>query len=137
VRHARSGDSRRQPGHAQGDSCPRHRRWRSRGGGMTGSREIAAWVAAAAMIVGGQSLASAKDKSSAPAKDKDKSTAAAAAASAENYDEQFAKYLQEARTPPARPADAWSWMGNLALDPRARQVNDLITIRVVESITAS
>jgi flagellar L-ring protein FlgH len=70
------------------------------------------------------------------AKGKDK-PAAAAAASAENYDEQFQKYLQDARNPSGHPADAFSWMGNLALDPRARNVNDLITIRVIENIAAS
>jgi flagellar L-ring protein precursor FlgH len=100
-----------------------------------GSRQFAACLAAAMVTVSAHAFAAdGKDKN---AKAKDKSATAAAAASAENYDEQFQKYLQEARNPSGHPADAWAWMGGLALDPRARSVNDLITIRVIENITAS
>ncbi|MEQ1871759.1 MAG: flagellar basal body L-ring protein FlgH [Vicinamibacterales bacterium] len=57
----------------------------------------------------------------------------------DTYDELFQRYLLEART--ARPVSsdvpAWGWMSGLALDRRARNVNDLITIRVVENITGS
>ena len=64
---------------------------------------------------------------------------AQAAEPSDNYDEIFQKYLTEARS--AKPAtggvQAWSWMSGLSLDRRARNVNDLITIRVVESITGS
>jgi flagellar L-ring protein FlgH len=57
---------------------------------------------------------------------------------ADNYDELFQRYLLEARTAqPAAEAQAWGWMSGLALDRRARSVNDLVTIRVVESITGS
>src|SRR5690349_20352539 len=56
----------------------------------------------------------------------------------DNYDELFQRYLLEARTArPAPQAQAWSWMNGIALDHRARSVNDLVTIRVVESITGS
>ena len=57
----------------------------------------------------------------------------------DNYDELFQRYLQEAREAKAAPPEiqAWSWMSALALDHRARNVNDLVTIRVVESITGS
>jgi flagellar L-ring protein precursor FlgH len=56
----------------------------------------------------------------------------------DNYDELFARYLQLAReTPPAGATDAWAWMNGLAADRRARHVNDLVTIHVVESITGS
>ena len=57
----------------------------------------------------------------------------------DSYDEVFARYLRQARAsaeaPP--PSNDWSWMSRLALDHRARSVNDLLTIRVVESITAT
>jgi flagellar L-ring protein precursor FlgH len=56
----------------------------------------------------------------------------------DSYDELFERYLHEARaTARTSTGDAWSWMNGLGLDRRARQVNDLVTIRVVESITAS
>jgi flagellar L-ring protein precursor FlgH len=56
----------------------------------------------------------------------------------DGYDQLFSKYLQEARELAARkPASEWEWMNGLSLDTRARQVNDLITIHVVESVTAS
>jgi len=57
----------------------------------------------------------------------------------DNYDELFQRYLLEAHTakPAAPNIQAWAWMSGLALDRRARNVNDLLTIRVVESITGS
>jgi flagellar L-ring protein precursor FlgH len=58
-------------------------------------------------------------------------------AAADNYDEQFARFLKDARSSAARPGDNWAWMSGLSLDNRARRVNDLVTIRVVESIAAS
>jgi len=65
-----------------------------------------------------------------------KSTAASSAiASGQNtYEELFTKYLDQARTTPASPS---SWMAGLMGDPRARHVNDLVTIKVVESLTAT
>jgi flagellar L-ring protein FlgH len=55
-------------------------------------------------------------------------------AAADNYDEQFERFLREARSTAAKPGDNWGWMTGLSLDQRARRV---ITIRVVESIAAS
>jgi flagellar L-ring protein precursor FlgH len=57
----------------------------------------------------------------------------------DNYDELFQRYLHEAHgaKPDAPNIQAWSWMSGLALDRRARNLNDLLTIRVVESITGS
>lgn len=58
----------------------------------------------------------------------------------EGYDQMVAKYLSEARaaTTTSVPASAsWGWMNGLALDTRARQLNDLVTIRVVENISAT
>ncbi|HUK36214.1 MAG TPA: flagellar basal body L-ring protein FlgH [Vicinamibacterales bacterium] len=89
-------------------------------------RNLAAGLAAVAMLAGADRVLAQKPNSS-----------RASASVADNYDEQFARYLREARTQAARSADAWAWMTSLALDPRARRVNDVVTIQVVESITAS
>jgi flagellar L-ring protein precursor FlgH len=55
----------------------------------------------------------------------------------DNYDELFQRYLQEAHDAKSASPEiqAWAWMSALALDHRARNVNDLVTIRVVENIT--
>src|SRR6188472_3689893 len=64
--------------------------------------------------------------------------AAAARAQSNNdsYDQEFEKYLATARTvslaPPATP-----WMASLFTGLRARNVNDLVTINVIERIAAS
>lgn len=64
---------------------------------------------------------------------------APAAKPSDNYDEMFQRYLMEAHSAPqAKPeVQQWAWMSGLTLDRRARNVNDLITIRVIESITGS
>jgi flagellar L-ring protein precursor FlgH len=57
---------------------------------------------------------------------------------ADNYDELYARYLEAARRQPAVAApDPASWMNSLMLDSRARHLNDLVTVRVLESISAS
>src|SRR5262245_43198726 len=68
-----------------------------------------------------------------------KPTAAAPKPAPDSYDDLFARYLADARAKPANgaPDMAWSWMNGLAFDLRARRVNDLVTISVVENITAS
>ena len=70
------------------------------------------------------------------------SAGAAAAQNAkplDTYDGLYQRYLQEARAakPASSAGNSWAWMSGLALDPRAHSVNDLITIRVMESITGS
>jgi flagellar L-ring protein precursor FlgH len=57
----------------------------------------------------------------------------------DSYDELFERYLQAARADAARPGpdQGWTWMSALGQDRRARSVNDLLTIRVVESITGT
>jgi flagellar L-ring protein precursor FlgH len=57
----------------------------------------------------------------------------------DNYDELYQRYLKDARAPQlvVPETQAWAWMSGLGLDRRARNVNDLITIRVIESITGS
>jgi flagellar L-ring protein FlgH len=56
----------------------------------------------------------------------------------DTYDELFERYLVAARRQPITLApDPSSWMNSLMADTRARRLNDLVTVRVVESITAS
>ncbi|MGE0863534.1 MAG: flagellar basal body L-ring protein FlgH [Vicinamibacterales bacterium] len=61
-----------------------------------------------------------------------------AKAPSDNYDELVAKYLAAARQQHAgAPPEAGAWMNGLMGDPRARHVNDLVTVHVQESMTAS
>jgi flagellar L-ring protein precursor FlgH len=56
----------------------------------------------------------------------------------DNYDELVSRYLTEARKQAAgESATSSVWMNSLMGDLRARAVNDLLTVRVEESITAS
>jgi flagellar L-ring protein precursor FlgH len=57
-------------------------------------------------------------------------------APSDNYDVLYARYLESARQMAVRPANGPSidWISNLGLDSRARRLNDLVTIRVIESI---
>jgi len=59
---------------------------------------------------------------------------AVAAAQAANYDELYAKYLRAARRDPAATS---TWMADLTSDRNARRVNDLVTVRVIESLSAT
>jgi flagellar L-ring protein precursor FlgH len=61
-------------------------------------------------------------------------TVVPSAAAQGNYDEVYARYLAAARRDNAGRA---MWMTDLTSDLRARYVNDLVTIRVVESLSAS
>ena len=55
----------------------------------------------------------------------------------DNYDVLFQQYLQAARANVSTPASPDTlWMAGLMGDLRARRVNDLVTIRVVENVTA-
>jgi flagellar L-ring protein precursor FlgH len=55
----------------------------------------------------------------------------------DNYDELYARYLQAARANVPAPGHDIAWMTGLASDLRARRVNDLVTIRAIESISAT
>ena len=57
--------------------------------------------------------------------------------SSDSYDELFTKYLQAARTSQPGPGPNIGWMSGLGADLRARNVNDLVTINVVENIVGS
>jgi flagellar L-ring protein precursor FlgH len=65
---------------------------------------------------------------------KDKKAEAVAKAP-DTQDLALARYLETARALPA--ADPNAWMQGLALDLRARRVNDIVTVRVEESIAAT
>jgi flagellar L-ring protein precursor FlgH len=56
----------------------------------------------------------------------------------DNYDQLLQQYLQSARLsqPTAASADT-SWMTGLFGDLRARRINDLVTIRVIETLSAT
>lgn len=71
-------------------------------------------------------------------KDKDRDKAAAAAsAPSDNYDELFQRYLAMARaSAPAASTPDGLWMSGLMSDLRARRLNDLVTVRVVETVAA-
>lgn len=53
----------------------------------------------------------------------------------DNYDVLFQQYLASARTTPVNGPDSL-WMAGLFGDLRARRVNDLLTINVMESVSA-
>jgi flagellar L-ring protein FlgH len=53
-----------------------------------------------------------------------------------DYEAQFARYLEVARATKA-DGTAPRWIDGLTGDPRAHNVNDLLTVKVVESINAS
>jgi flagellar L-ring protein FlgH len=60
-----------------------------------------------------------------------------AAKPSDNYDELFRQYLASARATAAAPATPDSlWMAGLSADLRARRVNDLVTVRVSEYVSA-
>src|SRR4029453_14781827 len=52
----------------------------------------------------------------------------------DDYEQGLERYLQPARAVPATPDTAWA--AGLFADLRARRVNDLVTVRVVENINA-
>lgn len=58
----------------------------------------------------------------------------AQAADSTNYDEVYARYLAAARR---NTASRSLWMSDLTSDPNARHLNDLVTIKVIESLSAS
>lgn len=65
------------------------------------------------------------------------SAAAAQPPSPENYEDAYRRYLASARAVPADGSVSIAWMTGLASDPRARALDDLVTVRVIENISAS
>jgi flagellar L-ring protein FlgH len=89
------------------------------------TRYLVTMLMLAALVCGVPAVGLAQDKPAKPAKPSD------------NYDELFLRYLAQARaTAQATPTPDQLWMAGLADDLRARRVNDLVTVRVVELVTA-
>lgn len=83
----------------------------------------------------GQVSRSAAPASSARENGRERSEKPATAKSKDdNYDELFERYLNAARSP--APNTGALWMSGLLGDLRASRVNDLVTIRVVENVSA-
>jgi flagellar L-ring protein precursor FlgH len=56
----------------------------------------------------------------------------------EDYDELFQRFLDVARRQDAAAVGVdYGWMTDLSLDVRARRVNDLVTVRVIENISGA
>jgi flagellar L-ring protein precursor FlgH len=74
-------------------------------------------------------------------KKKDKEAIAAVPAPAavvtDSYDELFVRYLEAARQPVPTAGPNIGWMSGLNGDLRARNVNDLVTVQVLESIVGT
>ena len=86
---------------------------------------VALGVLALAAPVAAQQSKNGKDAATSPS---------ATATTAQSYDALYQKYLDEARR---TPTPASGWIANLMSDPRAHRTNDLVTVNVVESLSAS
>ena len=62
---------------------------------------------------------------------------APAAVVTDNYDELFLRYLDAARRTGSPKGPNIGWMAGLGADLRARNVNDLVTVQVIESIVGT
>lgn len=65
------------------------------------------------------------------------SSVAPAAVVSDNYEELFVRYLQSARSTAPTTGPRIDWMTGLGADFRARAVNDLVTVQVIESIVGT
>lgn len=83
------------------------------------------WLLIAAPVLAGQAPQTAKTAKPAGVDTK----------AGDNYDVLFQQYLNAARSTPAAGPDSL-WMAGLFGDLKARRVNDLLTIRVLESVSA-
>ena len=92
---------------------------------MAHDRQALGTVAAAVLLMAASLAASPEDKQ--------------ARSNPDGYAELYARYLAAARqTPPSPgPATVSTWMTDLLADRRAHNVNDLVTVQVVENIEAA
>jgi flagellar L-ring protein precursor FlgH len=89
-----------------------------------------------AMICWGASPAIAQNADDKSGKN-EKSDKARADAANETYDALYERYLSSARAMISSPTANINWMAGLSADRRARGMNDLVTIHVVENLQAS
>jgi flagellar L-ring protein precursor FlgH len=59
---------------------------------------------------------------------------AGATVTTRKYEDLYERYLASARKTQARPQ---LWMADLATDPKARRLNDLVTVSVIENLSAT
>jgi flagellar L-ring protein FlgH len=97
---------------------------------VTGHRALALRFALAGVFAAGFSV-------TVLAQSNDSAAQASAIKSSATYEELYQRYLVTARQIDTSPGASIAWMTGLTSDRRARRVNDLLTIRVVESISAS
>ena len=95
---------------------------------MTGNRPI--WIGSARMLVLAAGFGVALALLAVPA-----FAQQPPAPKRDDYEQVLERYLQAARAVPATADNMWA--AGLFSDLRARRVNDLVTVRVVENITAS
>jgi flagellar L-ring protein precursor FlgH len=89
------------------------------------------------LATSGIALAQGPNAAPAPSANTNVSTTDANKAAGE-YDALYERYLSSARSMNAgSPTAAYNWMANLSADRRARGLNDLVTIHVVENLQAS
>lgn len=88
-------------------------------------------------VVLAAAVAAAQSPAPAPEKAPEKAAPEKAAPKPGTYEAMYQHYLEAARATEKGPEARISWMTQLGADPRAHQVNDLLTVRVVESITAA
>jgi flagellar L-ring protein FlgH len=96
-----------------------------------GRRAVGLALALVAMAVTPAGAREKKAKQAAPA------IPAPAAVVSDNYDELFVRYLESARTTTTTSGPNIGWMAGLNADLRARNVNDLVTVQVLESIVGT
>jgi flagellar L-ring protein precursor FlgH len=104
------------------------------GAAMRARRTSAIASAAAALVLGASSATAQTTQAAVPSRPVE-----FAVGSKDLYDQLFAKYLTQARETAVREnaGMSWGWMNGLALDTRARNVNDILTIRVIENISGA
>jgi flagellar L-ring protein precursor FlgH len=100
---------------------------------MTGNRGL--WIGSARTLVLAVVFGAALALLAVPAFAQQAATQQAAMPKRDDYEQVLERYLQAARAVPTTPDN--NWAAGLFADLRARRVNDLVTVRVVENITAS
>ena len=96
------------------------------------------FVAALLCVTATAAPASARQSTAAPQNPSTTPAGSQAAKPADSYEQLYQRYLQAARAADNHGSGASiSWMSGLMGDSRARNVNDLVTVRVIENISAA